>query len=286
MAATLLLHALIVLPLFLVLSVPPSRPASQSGAGASALPSAHQPVMTVVFINESSSAERVPPPAVDLASRGHAPLDLRVVVLGPDASPAAEDSQEAQDRSTPAIAVSDQAQHALLYGRYVGQVQARIERAWMRPRTEIGAPAFSCSARITQDRRGNVVSTEINDCNGTESWQQSLLSAIRSASPLPAPPDPSVYADTLLLHFRSEGFIQGGPIEGFETGNRALVAEERNGARTFIQEFESRDKDGSKVIHLTLIGESGTGSRQPELASPLLPQALHDIATGTRSSSE
>lgn len=36
-------------------------------------------------------------------------------------------------------------------GRYVGQIQARIERAWLRPRTAIGAPIFQCQVQVDHE---------------------------------------------------------------------------------------------------------------------------------------
>jgi hypothetical protein len=47
----------------------------------------------------------------------------------------------------------DAAVRSALYGRYVGQVDARIERAWVRPRSAIGATTFVCIVRIDQDSR-------------------------------------------------------------------------------------------------------------------------------------
>ena len=44
----------------------------------------------------------------------------------------------------------------VLYGRYVGQIRARIERAWLRPCSLIGASSFTCVVQIVQDRVGTV----------------------------------------------------------------------------------------------------------------------------------
>jgi hypothetical protein len=210
----LLIHILLVLPFVLNLSLPSPKRPDRTGAGATAFLSTAEPDMTIVFIDEptESPAPRTAPP---LASRGMTPPDLQLVVLSPDPLPAAMNARtddDAQDDAAAAEAVD----HAKLYGRYVGQMQARIERAWMRPRTEIGALRFSCQARIQQDRHGNLISIRLDHCNGTERWQQSLVSAIRSASPLPAPPDPSVSADVLWMGFTSEPFEEGGSTQGFE----------------------------------------------------------------------
>lgn len=262
----LLIHAVLVLPFVLNLSLPSPRRPPTTGAGASAFLSAAEAEMTVVFIDESTPTEHtVPAKPPALASRGMTPPDLQVVVLSPDPAPAAanaknRDSDDVQDDAGAAEAV----EHARLYGRYVGQVQARIERAWMRPRSEIGAPRFSCRARIQQDRRGAVVGLTLDLCNGTERWQQSLVSAIRTASPLPAPPDESVYADILWLSFGSEAFAEGGSSQGFEPESRLADATDRSALESFRQfangghrPLKSDDKQMSEVIHLTIIGAPG-----------------------------
>jgi hypothetical protein len=267
-AGALAVHALIFLPFVLDLSLPSPRLPNQSGAGASAIISGEEPVMTAVFINEPSQDERQAPPP-DLASRGAAPQDLPVVVLSPDATPAVQvdnASQQSEDSSALPEAVGDQTQHALLFGRYLVQVQARVERAWMRPRSEIGAPRFSCRARIEQDRRGEVIAIKLESCNGSERWQQSLVGAIRTASPLPAPPDASVYADRLSLSFESEGFQAGGSTQGFEPETR--VANNGSQVLTSFERFANRPdtnlkpsgREDSKVIHLTIIGTPSTSS--------------------------
>src|SRR5438067_512669 len=91
LVGTILVHALVMLPLFLDLSLPTLRTPNRSGAGASAVASVQEPVMTVFFINEPPLAERttVMQPEI-LASRGLAPADLPIVVFSPDAQPAAE----------------------------------------------------------------------------------------------------------------------------------------------------------------------------------------------------
>jgi hypothetical protein len=274
-------HALIVLPFVLDLSLPSPRVPNQSGAGASALVSGEEPVMTAVFINEPPPEERLTP-SPDLASRGAAPRDLPVVVFSPDATPAVQvdkASEESQDSSAPPEAVGDQTQHALLFGRYLVQIQARIERAWMRPRSDIGAPRFSCRARIEQDRRGDVIGIKLDPCNGTERWQQSLVSAIRTASPLPAPPDPSVYADRLSLSFESEGFQLGGSTQGFEpqtrvanNGSQVLKSFENfaNGGAT--EKTESNGTGSTNVIHLTIIGSPAPAPPPADPASTPVPE--------------
>lgn len=101
-------------------------------------------------------------------------------------------------------------------GRYLGQIQARVDRAWLRPRTAIGAPIFQCQVQIDQDGAGRVLEIALLACNGDSRWQLSLVHAIEAASPLPAPPDPGVFAHRLVLHFRALAYAPGQPADGYE----------------------------------------------------------------------
>jgi CHASE2 domain-containing sensor protein len=87
--------------------------------------------------------------------------------------------------------------------QYFGQILARIDRAWMRPSIPVGAKRFNCEARIEQDPAGNVVEVLLEQCNGTPEWQVSLVHAIQSASPLPAPPDPALFMRAIHMSFRA-----------------------------------------------------------------------------------
>lgn len=106
--------------------------------------------------------------------------------------------------------------HSMMAGRYLGQIDARIDRAWIRPRTPIDSGLFACRVRVVQGNDGRVQEIEIIQCNGDTAWQVSLVRAIQSASPLPAPPDPKVFSRKLILEFHSTPFVPGADAEGFE----------------------------------------------------------------------
>src|SRR6185437_12079816 len=46
---------------------------------------------------------------------------------------------------------------AALYGRYTGQIHARIDRVWQRPRTPLGDANFHCETEIMQDHNGRII---------------------------------------------------------------------------------------------------------------------------------
>lgn len=124
-----------------------------------------------------------------------------------------------------ATSPTNDAHIAAMFGRYINQVEARINRAWLRPRSPIGADHFECSARIEQDRSGKVRSIELIDCNGDVRWQRSLVSGIQLASPLAAPPEPAVYTPTLILSFHAKEYVSGTSRESeYEPDTLSAVA--------------------------------------------------------------
>ncbi len=110
--------------------------------------------------------------------------------------------------------------NSMVAGRYLGQIDARIERAWLRPRRPLASGFFKCRVRIAQDASGRVQEVEIISCNGDTPWQTSLVHAIESASPLPAPPNPEVFSHTVTLEFRSRSFGPDEDPAGFEPERR------------------------------------------------------------------
>ncbi len=56
----------------------------------------------------------------------------------------------------------------------------------------------------------------IGGCSQDSRWRASLVEAVRSASPLPAPPDHRVFRRSVALAFASAAFVPGGSTQGFE----------------------------------------------------------------------
>jgi hypothetical protein len=122
-------------------------------------------------------------------------------------------------------------EHARLLGIYNRQIQARVERAWRRPRTPVNeginrflsAEYFRCQVQIVQDATGNVQETLLANCNGSAAWQRSIMIAIQQASPLPAPPSPTVFSRTVTLNFVGYAYVANGSEEGYETKSDAIA---------------------------------------------------------------
>jgi hypothetical protein len=121
----------------------------------------------------------------------------------------------------------DGVEHARLLGIYSGQIQARVQRIWSWPRTSVNdnsmTPSaanavdyFQCQVQIVQDSVGNVQEILLANCNGSVVWQHSLVVAIQQASPLPAPPSPTVFSRILTLNFVGYPYVSGGSDQGYE----------------------------------------------------------------------
>lgn len=112
-------------------------------------------------------------------------------------------SADGSNDSAAIEATGDGAQTAMLFGRYMGQIKARIERAWQIP----AAPSkdtFDCKVQIRQSKSGEVQEVTLQRCDFAPEWQVSLVRAIQSASPLPAPPGEKVFTEIVTLSFAAQ----------------------------------------------------------------------------------
>ncbi len=169
---------------------------------------------------------------------------------------------------TPDATVADAGQLSQMFGRYMGQINARIERAWLRPRTPIGAPSFSCQVQIKQDETGAVTEVMLVRCNGDARWQLSLVQAIESASPLPAPPDPDVFTRAVHLRFSADPYTNQSHAEDYEPEAVAQVAEAATATRTAedVLTHTFSDPHAHGIIQLNMTG--GQMSVQTQDAFP------------------
>lgn len=196
------------------------RAPHEEGLGANAIAADAEPIATMILIEEPGVGSPEQDPLELVASHGRVLQNLRLTIVSPeptlDLSLAENDEADESKEATPADAAGDRQARAELFGRYLGQIQARVERAWWRPRTPIGDESFECDLQVTQNTRGEVLEVALQHCNGDIRWQVSLVRAIEQASPLPAPPDPKVFAESLRLSFTSRGYEPGADEQGFE----------------------------------------------------------------------
>lgn len=84
--------------------------------------------------------------------------------------------------------------------QWAAAIQARIQRAWIRPPS--ARPGLECTVAVTQVPGGEVASVRVLSCNGDETVRQSIEAAVYRASPLPPPPDPSLFERNLEVRFK------------------------------------------------------------------------------------
>lgn len=119
-------------------------------------------------------------------------------------APQLSGSEGGEDEASPTEeATGNGAGRAILFGRYMGQIKARIERAWSFPLVA-SSDRFECRVQIKQDRRGEVQEVTLQQCGGDPAWQLSLVQAIQRASPLSGPPDDSVFTEIVTMYFAAQ----------------------------------------------------------------------------------
>jgi hypothetical protein len=171
--------------------------------------------------------DRVPDPVLEWPALAPMARMRAPHILIPADAPDQETAGLPSDSSDAAVA------HAV--GIYSGQIHARIERIWRRPRTPISVgdekisregsstEAFQCVVTIVQDATGRVEGTDLLNCNGSSAWQESLVRAINQASPLPAPPNPKVFIRSITLQFIGFTYALGAEADAYEQSNTAAA---------------------------------------------------------------
>lgn len=82
---------------------------------------------------------------------------------------------------------------------YKALIEARINRAWIRPAT--ARVGIDCEVRVTQVPGGEVVGVRVARCNGDAAVRESIEAAVYRASPLPLPPNPDLFDRNLVVNF-------------------------------------------------------------------------------------
>lgn len=225
-AGSLALHLLLVAPAFWASAASVQHPQDEGG-GSINRPTPDDVAILVTFLDDPPMMAGSAPHATPSIMPSPRTLLLPVSMADIPLPPVVDLSNNVIDENASPVAAAGETApgRALMFGRYVGQITARIERAWIRPRTPLPSPAerFECRARIEQDKGGAVRLVELEQCTVATRWQLSLMQAIQSASPIPAPPDPSVFSRTLRIQFTAEPFSPNASTEGFESEPRTAM---------------------------------------------------------------
>jgi colicin import membrane protein len=103
-------------------------------------------------------------------------------------------------RSLAQEARQDQLRNSGAMANWQSQITALIMRKWDQPAS--ARPGIVCVLDVTQTPGGTVTNVQIRSCNGDEAVRNSIQTAAYKASPLPPPPDPSLFQRELIITFR------------------------------------------------------------------------------------
>ena len=97
---------------------------------------------------------------------------------------------------------SRDARMASLLQKWEALIQQKVINNWVVPPST--PDDLSCLVVVTQVPGGTVTNAQASTCNGDDAVVQSIITAVYRASPLPAPPDPSLFDQgrTLKLTFK------------------------------------------------------------------------------------
>jgi len=105
-------------------------------------------------------------------------------------------AMEAEERGN-ALRGSDEA------NRWHAAIVARITRAWIAPPS--ARAGVTCIVLVSQDPGGEVTSARVESCSIDDAaLRESVETAVKRASPLPAPPNPALFERNLKLIFAPE----------------------------------------------------------------------------------
>lgn len=89
-----------------------------------------------------------------------------------------------------------------LLDQYAEVIRQKVERNWIRPAS--ARPGLHCVVLVKQIPGGDVVEVRVADCNGDAAVVRSIEAAVFRSSPLPPPPNPSLFDRSLRFEFKPE----------------------------------------------------------------------------------
>jgi len=86
--------------------------------------------------------------------------------------------------------------------QYTAAISSRVNRNWVKPAS--AKPGIECDVHVTQIPGGEIINVRVGSCNGDAAIVRSIEAAVYRASPLPPPPDPSLFERNLRFRFKPE----------------------------------------------------------------------------------
>lgn len=91
------------------------------------------------------------------------------------------------------------ARRASLLQQWIALVKQKVQSNWNEPANS--PPDLSCKVQVDQVPGGTIANAQIVSCNGDEAVKQSVVTAVLRSSPLPPPPEPSLFQREFILNF-------------------------------------------------------------------------------------
>jgi hypothetical protein len=254
-SGTVLLHVLITSPLILGVGAQKKRYTAADETWTTSWASRGEPSESMILLDLSAmaSSDSNDSPAPSGPEERAAPVDelgLKLAAFAVTPPPDIQIEDDAGEDDETAEAAGDPEGKIQLFGKYLGHITSRIERTWVRPSVPIDGGRFDCSARVLQDRQGNVLAVSLRDCSANEAWRRSLTAAILQASPLSVPPDPLPFVETLTLNFGAEQHEPAMPSAAASPVSEYIPASADPTTAT-----ESVVSDGEGDIELSIVGD-------------------------------
>ncbi|HET8697282.1 MAG TPA: cell envelope integrity protein TolA [Gammaproteobacteria bacterium] len=118
---------------------------------------------------------------------------------------AAKAQRQREKELADALAAEAEQQAAVRSGKldeYAMMITDKIERNWNKPLS--AQPGLECEVHVEQILTGEVVNVQLGRCNGDATVKDSILQAVRKASPLPKPPPPLQVERNLNVTFKPD----------------------------------------------------------------------------------
>jgi colicin import membrane protein len=121
---------------------------------------------------------------------------------------ARQDQQDRTEREADlkrSLAAEEHAQAArngAAVANWASLIAAKITHAWLRPPT--AKAGIDCMLNVTQVAGGEVTQVTFGESNGDQAVRESIEAAVYRASPLPPPPDPSLFDRNLKIEFKPD----------------------------------------------------------------------------------
>ena len=156
---------------------------------------------------EKAAAEKVAADKAAAAKAAAAKVAADKAAAKAAAERAKQDEQDRREREADlkrslAAEQANVTRNGAALATWESMIAAQITRNWQRPPT--AKAGIDCILNVTQVPGGEVTQVTITKCNGDAAVRESIERAVYRASPLPPPPDPSLFDRSLTISFRPD----------------------------------------------------------------------------------